>query len=389
MIRSLWRQGKAVGDDITNDVFLSLDGKPAAKSLLFGDISQFGTDAVDIRADRTAHHVIAATDKTDNAAANAPNVASSKSAVAHDTVASPSIGSFSSDSGTVGDGITNVSALTLNGTAEANSTVKVYDGATLLGSVVASGSGAWTYTTVALANGGHSLTATATDAAGNTSPSSTALTVTVDTPASMTIGSAPALTVADGATVEIDGASAQSVTFTGTTGTLKLDNSLAFTGQVSGLAGTDALDLADVSYGANTQATFLGNTNGGTLTVTDGTHTANIALVGNYLSSTWDLSSDGNGGTVVVDPVASNNWQTLKVGAGGWLTGMDIAPDGTMVVRADTYGAYIWNGTQWQQLVTSTSMPAAFTTQDVSLSLSGQQASTKSRSRRAIQTSCT
>ena len=44
------------------------------------------------------------------------------------------------------------------------------------------------------------------------------------------------------------------------------------------------------------------------------------------------------------------------------LTGIDIAPDGTMVVRTDTYGAYIWNGTQWQQLVTSTSMPAAFVT---------------------------
>ena len=33
-----------------------------------------------------------------------------------------------------------------------------------------------------------------------------------------------------------------------------------------------------------------------------------------------------------------------------------------MVVRTDTYGAYIWNGTEWQQLVTSTSMPAEFVT---------------------------
>ena len=150
------------------------------------------------------------------------------------------------------------------------------------------------------------------------------------------------------------------MTFAGTTGTLILDDAVAFTGQVSGLPGSDALDLADVSYGANTTATFLGNTDGGTLTVTDGTHTANIALQGNYLSSSWTLSSDGNGGTIVVDPVSSNNWQTLDVGAGGWLTGIDIAPDGTMVVRTDTYGAYIWNGTEWQQLVTSTSMPAAF-----------------------------
>ena len=47
----------------------------------------------------------------------------------------PSIASFSTDSGTVGDGITNDNTLTLTGTAEANATVKVFDGATLLGSV--------------------------------------------------------------------------------------------------------------------------------------------------------------------------------------------------------------------------------------------------------------
>ena len=169
------------------------------------------------------------------------------------------------------------------------------------------------------------------------------------------------VTITEGASVEIDGPGTQFVTFTGITGTLKI-NSLAFTGQISGLAGADAIDLANLSYSANTTATFLGDTTGGTLTVTDGSHTANISLSGNYLSSTWTLSSDGNGGTVVVDPVSANNWQTLKIGGGGQVTGIDIAPDNTMVIRCDTYGAYIWNGTQWQQLVTSTSMPAAFVT---------------------------
>ena len=109
------------------------------------------------------------------------------------------------------------------------------------------------------------------------------------------------------------------MTFAGSTGTLILNDALAFTGQVSGLAGSDAIDLADVSYGPNTQVTFLGNAAGGTLTVTDGTQTANIALQGDYLSSTWTLSSDGNGGTVVVDPTSSNTWQTLNVGAGGYI----------------------------------------------------------------------
>ena len=110
-------------------------------------------------------------------AAGNTGVASAALAVTIDTAApvAPTIASFSTDSGAVGDGITNDNTLTLTGTAEANSTVKVYDGATLLGSATANGSGAWSYTTAALANGAHSLTATATDAAGNTGAASAAL----------------------------------------------------------------------------------------------------------------------------------------------------------------------------------------------------------------------
>jgi photosystem II stability/assembly factor-like uncharacterized protein len=53
------------------------------------------------------------------------------------------------------------------------------------------------------------------------------------------------------------------------------------------------------------------------------------------------------------------NWKAVDIGAGGWITGIDVAPDGTMVARTDTYGAYIWNGTEWRQLVTSQSMPSS------------------------------
>ena len=119
--------------------------------------------------------------------------ASATLAVTVDTVApvAPTITSFSTDSGVVGDHITNDNTLTLTGTAEANSTVKVFDGATLLGTVTANGSGAWTYTTAVLANGSHSLTATATDVAGNVSSASATLAVTVDTvaPVAPTIAS--------------------------------------------------------------------------------------------------------------------------------------------------------------------------------------------------------
>ena len=68
-------------------------------------------------------------------AAGNTGAASTALAVTIDTTApvAPSITAFSTDSGVVGDGITNDTTLTLTGTAEANSTVKVYDGATLLG----------------------------------------------------------------------------------------------------------------------------------------------------------------------------------------------------------------------------------------------------------------
>ena len=79
-----------------------------------------------------------------------------------------------------GDGITNDNTLTLNGTAEAGSVVKVYDGTTLLGSAVVSGTGIWSYTTTPLSNGTHSLTAIDSDAAGNSSAASSALAVTID-----------------------------------------------------------------------------------------------------------------------------------------------------------------------------------------------------------------
>ena len=245
----------------------------------------------------------------------------------------------------------------LSGNSDVNGVEHVFDGDGLPDLTQSDISAAWSFGTNTQQSGNQSFAATPVDTSTETGTTSS----TPDALPTL-IGSFPStVTIAADASAEIDGPRTQSVTFTGTTGSLTIEHSLAFTGQISGLAGADALDLADVSYGATTTATFLGNTSGGTLTVSDGVHTANIFLTGDYLSSNWTLSGDQNGGTTVVDPVAANNWQELKIGAGGWLTGMDIAPDDTMVVRTDTYGAYIWNGSQWQQLVTSTSMPAGTT----------------------------
>ncbi len=107
-----------------------------------------------------------------------------------DPPGTPVISSISPDTGVIGDGITSATVLSLAGTATADSTVSVYDGATLLGTATANGTGAWSYTTGTLTNGTHSFTATDT-VSGITSEPSTALTVTVDSvaPAAPTIAS--------------------------------------------------------------------------------------------------------------------------------------------------------------------------------------------------------
>lgn len=77
---------------------------------------------------------------------------------------------------------------TLSGRGEAGAIVSVYDGQTLLGTAVVGASGSWSFTTPALSTGSHSLTSTVTDAAGNTGPASTPVTVTVDTQAPAAAG---------------------------------------------------------------------------------------------------------------------------------------------------------------------------------------------------------
>src|SRR5207237_1441401 len=84
------------------------------------------------------------------------------------------------------DNITNNTTPAFTGSgAEAGATVTLYDtdGATALGTGVANGTGAWSITSSALADGAHTLTAKQTDIAGNTSAASASLSVAIDTAA--------------------------------------------------------------------------------------------------------------------------------------------------------------------------------------------------------------
>ena len=86
----------------------------------------------------------------------------------------------SSDTGSSdSDGYTSDTTPKLTGTADAGSTVSIYDGATLLGTAKANGGGVWNFN-ANLADGTHDLTAVATDKVGNVSDPSSGLLVTVD-----------------------------------------------------------------------------------------------------------------------------------------------------------------------------------------------------------------
>ena len=123
--------------------------------------------------------------------------------------------------------------------------------------------------------------------------------------AAVTQTGAGKITIGNG-TLEIAVANAaEAVKFTTSTGILQLDSSQTYTGSVSGFTtstGTE-FDLRDIGFNSSiAQASYAGTQTGGTLTVTDGTHTAHIKLVGNYTGSTFDVASDGSNGVIVTDP---------------------------------------------------------------------------------------
>lgn len=60
-------------------------------------------------------------------------------------------------------------------------------------------------------------------------------------------------------------------------------------------------------------------------------------------------------------PPTETVWDYYPIGAGGFVTGIDVTANGVMVNRTDTYGGYVWNSStsRWDQLVTMQSMPSA------------------------------
>ena len=120
------------------------------------------------------------------------------------------------------------------------------------------------------------------------------------------------VTISDGASLELPSGSSSNVQFAGKTGTLQLDNSQHFGGQISGFGGQDVLGLIDMPFSANMTLGYAANVDksGGSLNINDGAHFAQLAVLGNYMATSFVTSSNGHGGTLIEPPQTFSDSQS-------------------------------------------------------------------------------
>jgi hypothetical protein len=187
--------GSSDTDNVTNDNKPDFSGTAEANSTveLFADATSLGTTTADASgnwsfdgasiltsalADDTYSITAKATDASNNTSG-----ASGALSVTIDTVANAPTGlDLTTDTGTSPtDDITNDKTPTIEGSAEANGSVELFEGTTSLGTGSASETNAWSINSSALSDGQHTLKAKVTDVAGNPSGLSSGLVVTIDT----------------------------------------------------------------------------------------------------------------------------------------------------------------------------------------------------------------
>ncbi|MGY4286403.1 hypothetical protein ACVWXO_005623 [Bradyrhizobium sp. LM2.7] len=274
--------------------------------------------------------------------------------------AAPVIASFSTDSGVAGDMVTNDNALDLKGTAAAGSTVKIYDGSTQIGTATATSTGSWDYISQVLTDAKHTLTATATNASGQTSAASAALTVTVDTQAptaptivSETVNSAnqvvasgtaeanSAIKVYDGTTQVGTATTNSSGAWSVTTSALSA-GSHALTAKATDVAGnvSAASTAVDPVIGSGTSGSTGSGTSG---TVTSGTGTSGTGTSGTGASAPAapKIGSFSTDSGVAGDHITSDKTLTLAGSADANST-VKVFDGATQlgIVTADANGAW-------------------------------------------------
>lgn len=166
------------------------------------------------------------------------------------------------------DGVTNLTTgLTITGNAEAGSTVKIFDGATSLGTTTATAVGTFSIDINLAAGSTYNLTAKASDAGGNESPASSALSLTVDTAAPSAPSGSPSITTgSDTGISDSDGiTSATSIAFSGSAGAVENNATVGFYDGSTLLGTTTA--AADGSYSATLDLSSLANSGSKSITI--------------------------------------------------------------------------------------------------------------------------
>ena len=210
----------------------------------------------------------------------------------------------------------NANVVVLHGTAEANSTVKVFDGLTTLGTTAAGLTGAWTFTTATLLPGAHAFTANATDAAGNVGALASSLSLNIGGatgPAITAITETPPTGDLDaGKTVTVTVNFSKVVNVSGTP-TLTLNDNGGVATYNSG-SGTNALTfIYTVGAGQNTPALSVTSVNllGGAMIADSSGNAAPLTLAGLTETGPQIDTTAPNAPVISSDTVNAGNSVTL------------------------------------------------------------------------------
>src|SRR4029079_515241 len=132
-------------------------------SVLASGVHNIAARATDLAGNQATSTALVVTIDTNGPAVHVPDLAAARDS-----------GSSNSDN------VTNITLPVFTGTADVGATAQLLEGSTVLGTATADSAGHWSITSSTLAGGVHSITARATNLAGNQTTSA-ALVVTIDT----------------------------------------------------------------------------------------------------------------------------------------------------------------------------------------------------------------
>ena len=147
-------------------------------------------------------------------------------------------------------------------------------------------------------------------------------------------------TIISGGLLRFDAGFNQTVDFERSSGILYLAQSVSYTGYIAQFTttGGESLDLGDIAFGGSTKASYAGTAGSGTLTVSDGTHTARIRFEGDYRAVAFSAAGDGHGGTTITDGTKGVHWLNAVNGAfqtgANWSGGVSPGPGADAILDA-------------------------------------------------------